>query len=782
LPTQLGNLTNLRELYLDNNEFNGSLPAKISNLTNLGLLFLNNNQFSGSLPAELGDLTNLVWLFLSYNQFDGSLPAELCHLTNLTILSINENNLQGCYPACMNAFCVQLNDQYFYGDYDISNGNNFDATWEDFCETNEEGKCKCEIVEIEGEVILPTHYSGEVQVEVTLQDGQYILKNDVATVYDYNDCHNYNNLESCNPVKVCENNLAANEALWAVTKAAEYFSIYHSFELPLQVNIIVNNTNEPYIAKYNPTHNVILLGAGDQVNRKSMAAPDIVVHEYSHAVIKTLKSLGNYKITGALNESYADISAELIERYCFESSNDYPENNEDWVLGSQVMINKAGIRNISNPKDTAMVYQLSNTYNGENWLQIDSVCFHIDNCGVHTNSGVHSYWFYLLAFGGSGTNDNGQNFNITNAIGIENAAKIAFHNLKNYLNPQSTFIEVREGSICAAETLFGQPSEELTTTIEAWNAVGVFEVIENPIEFRITNAFQTDGEIIEGDKTVIPVQFDLSIDSLGMDISADKLCFTLHKPDTYMEMYIDKVYTPLDMNQLTIDKTTGEFNICINRLNNGITKKEGYNPLIASNSSILGFKVCIISEDIGGEDVGIAPVGISGFTKGILNEEINFRPATLPFGFDFNSGDIEPSEVLDISLKLNHKNCNTLGAIKIEVLDSFKIAIPPYTYTLKDSMDVPIVKNEPTFDTTYQFYNLEEGEYKVEVKDSDTDIVAIGSKKFSIDFVGEQTGSICCPQNLIIPPGNINGEFNSSVTISFSEGTFIPEGTFEICE
>jgi len=140
LPAELGNLTNLEGLWLYNNQFSGSLPAELGNLTKLTGLSLSVNQFSGSLPVELGNLTNLERLYLNYNQFSSSLPAELCDLTNLTKLVINDNNLQGCYPVCMNVFCTQLTNGSFDGNSNISNGNNFDTTWEDFCVT---GTCIC---------------------------------------------------------------------------------------------------------------------------------------------------------------------------------------------------------------------------------------------------------------------------------------------------------------------------------------------------------------------------------------------------------------------------------------------------------------------------------------------------------------------------------------------------------------------------------------------------------------------------------------------------------------
>lgn len=42
------------------------------------------------------------------------------------------------------------------------------------------------------------------------------------------------------------------------------------------------------------------------------------------------------------------------------------------------------------------------TYNGTYWASTSSS---EDHGGVHTNSGVQNYWFYLLSQGGTGTND-----------------------------------------------------------------------------------------------------------------------------------------------------------------------------------------------------------------------------------------------------------------------------------------------------------------------------------------------------------------------------------------
>ena len=48
---------------------------------------------TGSIPKEIGNLTNLQELYLYYNSLSGDIPIEFCNLTNLTTLYLNKNNL-----------------------------------------------------------------------------------------------------------------------------------------------------------------------------------------------------------------------------------------------------------------------------------------------------------------------------------------------------------------------------------------------------------------------------------------------------------------------------------------------------------------------------------------------------------------------------------------------------------------------------------------------------------------------------------------------------------------
>ena len=99
IPAELGDLTNLNQLFLWGNELTGSIPAELGKLKSLQRLSLGQNKLSGEIPAELGGMTRLQYLYLNQNMLSGSIPAELGDLTFLQELYLNQNNLSGEIPA-----------------------------------------------------------------------------------------------------------------------------------------------------------------------------------------------------------------------------------------------------------------------------------------------------------------------------------------------------------------------------------------------------------------------------------------------------------------------------------------------------------------------------------------------------------------------------------------------------------------------------------------------------------------------------------------------------------
>ena len=98
LPSELGDLSNLRELIIRKNSLGGEIPPELGDLSNLEVLDAYANELRGKIPAELGRLTNLRKLVLGYNRLSGEIPAELGNLTMLEELHIGVNELTGKIP------------------------------------------------------------------------------------------------------------------------------------------------------------------------------------------------------------------------------------------------------------------------------------------------------------------------------------------------------------------------------------------------------------------------------------------------------------------------------------------------------------------------------------------------------------------------------------------------------------------------------------------------------------------------------------------------------------
>ncbi|ONK69705.1 uncharacterized protein A4U43_C05F25870 [Asparagus officinalis] len=98
LSGMIGNLTNLQQILLQNNNITGEIPVELGLLPKLQTMDLSNNRFSGKIPDSLGNLTSLRYLRLNNNSLSGSFPASLSKGPQLSFLDLSYNNLSGPVP------------------------------------------------------------------------------------------------------------------------------------------------------------------------------------------------------------------------------------------------------------------------------------------------------------------------------------------------------------------------------------------------------------------------------------------------------------------------------------------------------------------------------------------------------------------------------------------------------------------------------------------------------------------------------------------------------------
>ncbi|KAJ9537906.1 hypothetical protein OSB04_030639 [Centaurea solstitialis] len=99
IPSSIGNLSNLVELYLSDNNVTGAVPEDLGRLLRLAVLDLSRNSITGLIPSSLGSLGELSLLDISSNTLSGIIPEELGNLLNLKSLNLSSNGLSSSVPA-----------------------------------------------------------------------------------------------------------------------------------------------------------------------------------------------------------------------------------------------------------------------------------------------------------------------------------------------------------------------------------------------------------------------------------------------------------------------------------------------------------------------------------------------------------------------------------------------------------------------------------------------------------------------------------------------------------
>ncbi len=109
LSENLGFISNLEDIRMNNNELTGRIPESIQDLQRLFRLHLHSNSLTGTVPESIGSLPQLRDLRVQFNNLEGVVPTSLCFLESMEVLEADCLSFTGepqtdcyCCTTCCN--------------------------------------------------------------------------------------------------------------------------------------------------------------------------------------------------------------------------------------------------------------------------------------------------------------------------------------------------------------------------------------------------------------------------------------------------------------------------------------------------------------------------------------------------------------------------------------------------------------------------------------------------------------------------------------------------------
>lgn len=209
-----------------------------------------------------------------------------------------------------------------------------------------------------------------------------------------------------------------------------------------------------------------IFGRGD-CHYSPLTTLSIVGHEFTHGVTEYNSNLIYNGESGAMNEAFSDVFGKALEK--FEDP-----TNFNWLIDGKIAEDSEAeaFRSMEDPK----AYDCPAMYKGEMW---------VDNADVHTNSSILNHWFYLMIDGKTGTNEKGENYNVSPQP-IQDVLDILFLCQTSYLTESSNYNDLYIFTKEVCKNKFGENSAIYSSLIEAWKAVGLpYENSGNNLDFDL---------------------------------------------------------------------------------------------------------------------------------------------------------------------------------------------------------------------------------------------------------------------------------------------------------
>ncbi len=178
---------------------------------------------------------------------------------------------------------------------------------------------------------------------------------------------------------------------------------------------------------------VMAYGDGRNEFKPLAGGLDVAAHEMTHGVTERTAGLEYANQSGALNESFSDMFAIMVDRSNFKIG-------EDVVLPA--VYPSGCLRDMQDPHNGG-TGPTSPSWQPAHMNEFQQLDISDDNGGVHVNSGIPNKACYLLC----------------TAITREKAEKILYRTLTTKLTKQSKFIDFRLAAVQSAQELYGNGAE-----------------------------------------------------------------------------------------------------------------------------------------------------------------------------------------------------------------------------------------------------------------------------------------------------------------------------------
>ncbi len=378
-----------------------------------------------------------------------------------------------------------------------------------------------------------------------------------------------------------------NEAHFYGVKTVEMFTEWFN-EVPHKDQIVINThyAHQYENAMWNGNKAAIFFGDGKS-RFHALTDMNLIAHEIAHGFTEQQSNLAYKGMSGAINESFSDMTGEALEYFI--------HGEVDWTVAKNISKNSIGIRFFDNPERDGNSISYFGNFDGTQ--------------SIHEANGIFNHAFYLLA--------------TSSGWDIKMAYSTFYYANKYHWQPNSTFDEAACGVYTVARDL-GLPLEDV---VLAFDSVGVntcssIHVVTEDLPVFLETKKKVANHII-----------------FKLDGYAEKVILSIVNGGKHIDLRVAEAVWPSEYQNECVNTFTEERLVC--DLN---AQKSGqFNVLLTTEDDMSGIEVSlkIIRSDISQVSINEARQTTMNMqlqadrhlAENVLNHHIqSFETAPLPSG------------------------------------------------------------------------------------------------------------------------------------------------------